>query len=721
MKACVLTIIAAAIAWLAINQNAVAQIAGTEIATPPQSEQREIEAITVVGEKAIPYRSSIATGATKTDTPLRDIPQAINVVPQAVLRDQGARSMQDVLRNVPGVGASHGDGQRDQVTIRGFSAIADQFIDGIRDDALYFRDLSNIDRVEILKGPAAVLYGRGSSGGLINRVTKKPEAGTFGDITLNIGSHSLRRMSADVNATLSESSALRVTGALEDSGNYRDQQFLKRSSFAPSFSYKLSGQTSVFLQAEYAKDNRVTDFGIPSFNGRPVNVRRETYYGSGNAARDDYSESEVGSASVVVNHRFNDALSVRNVTRFYQYDLDRNNTLPSGTLDSVAQTVGRSRGFVRRQEDGYFNQTDFTLKTGRGAFKQDWLFGVELGKQNKFQQFASQANIDKVNIFNPGNVVPPAIPLATINGNGAIPADSVLTVVGFYAQDQITLSEQWKALIGLRYDDYQQETMFARVLTPLARTDKKVSPRAGVVWQPSAWASYYVSVSQSFQPSAESFALAANNAANEPEITTSREIGAKLDLFDSRLSVTASLFNLERTNVKTTDPANPNVLINTGKQRTNGFELTANGRIVKGWEIVAGYAFLDGRITQSTSFVSSPQTPTTRIALRGNRPSLTPKHSAFAWVTHEIGNGFSAAGGLTYTAERFASPSNAVVLPGYLVADLAAYYRTKAYEISVNLKNITDKAHIVSSHGGNDNLILPGPPRELQVALRYKF
>lgn len=667
------------------------------------------------------YSPAAATSATKSSAPLRDIPQAVNVVPQQIIRDQAARSIQDVLRNVPGVSMSNGDGQRDQVTIRGFSAIADQFIDGIRDDALYFRDLSNIERIEVLKGPAAVLYGRGSSGGLINRVTKKPQEGRFGELTLNAGSYGLKRTSFDANTGIADGIAVRLTGAYEDSGSFRQQGFIERHSIAPSVSAALGAATRLLVQGEFAKDKRITDFGIPSFNGRPVDVPRETYYGSGNARRDDYTATEVASVTGAIDHRFNEVLSVRNATRYYTYDLDRNNTLPGGTVDTVTQTVGRSRGQVRRDEDGYFNQTDFTVKNSLGGIKQEWLLGMEVGKQNKFQQFVSQANIDRVSIFNPGGVVAPPLSTAARNSPASRPADSDFEVFGLYAQDQISLTSQMKALLGIRHDRFKQETRTAGVLIPLAREDKKLSPRAGLVWQPTETAAYYVSISKSFQPSGESFALANNNAANSPEKTQNREIGAKLDFLDGAVSTTLALFNLERTNIKVPDPANLARLLNAGEQRTNGFEFTVNGQLPQGLDVFAGYAYLDARITKSTARLASLQTPVVQIPLEGNRPSLTPEHSGFVWINKQLDGGFSAGGGLNYSADRFASASNAVVLPGYVTADLAVFHRSKLFDLALNVKNVTNRKYLISGHGGNDNLITPGGPREFQLTATYKF
>ncbi len=706
-----LTPLAAAVLFL-LQAAAAAQSTATQT----------LKEVTVHAAKDEGYSPAASSTATKGSAPLRDIPQTVNVVPQQLLRDRGAKSMQDALRNVPGVAFSSGDGQRDQVVIRGFSAISDQFIDGVRDDALYFRDLSNIERIEVLKGPAAVLYGRGSSGGLINRVTKKPRFDeTSGELALGLGSHSHKRVEADVNTPVGTSMAFRLNAAAEDSGSYRDQQFIKRHSIAPSLDIKLGPQTGLLLQYTNARDRRITDFGIPALNGRPVNVPISTYYGSGNAARDDTTTSQVEAVTATLSHRFSEALSLRNITRYYTYELDRFNTLPSGTTDPVSLTVGRTRSFILRDESGWFNQTDLSYRNTVGGFKQEWLLGMELGAQKKRAQSVSGGTVDRVNIFNPGRVVPPPIPAAAFAADSAIPSNTQQDTMALYAQDQITLAPQWKALAGVRYDVFRQHTSFERKLSALARTDRDFSPRAGLVWQPSESQSYYVSYSRSFQPSAEAFALAANTVANEPEITRNREIGAKLDFLDGALNVTAALFNLERSNIKNTDPANPRVQINVGKQRTNGLELTANGRLPGRWDISSGYAYLAGRMVESVATVTSTQLPTVAVPSLGKVPALTPRHSGFVWAMKELGNGFSLGGGLNYVGERFTSLTNLVTLPSYWTADLAAIYRAGRYEVGVNVKNVTDRKHFISSHGSNDNLILPGPPRELQATLRAKF
>jgi catecholate siderophore receptor len=655
------------------------------------------------------YNPAKSSSATKTDVPLRDIPQTVNVIPQALLRDQGARSLQDALKTVPGVGLSHGDGQRDQVTIRGFSAIADQFVDGMRDDALYFRDLSNIEQIEVLKGPAAVLYGRGSSGGLINRITKKPGA-DISEAALQVGSWSQKRGEFDLGRKLGDGGvSFRVTGAVEDAGSYRDQQFLERQALALSVKFKLSPATTLLLQAEYLHDKRVTDFGIPSYQGRVVQVAPGTYYGAANAKDNDFSESRVKSAGFVVEHAFSDQLKLRNAFRYYDYELRRNNTLVGG-VNEAAKTASLTRGNVNRDEDGYFNQTELVQKAVLGGMQHQILYGIEIGKQNKDVLTRSQANVATVSLFNP---VAPAVPFLA-GGAPAANNQSGFNVSSGYVQDQLTLSQHWKALAGVRYDRFEQETLERRPNQPeLSRTDSNWSPRAGLVYQPTGEQSYYASVSKSFQPSGETFALAANNADLAPETTKNKEVGAKLDLFDGSASISAALFRLQREHIKAADPATSKI-IPMGTQRTDGLELTFTGNLGQGWQVWSGYAWLDTEMIASIARDDGQP-------VQGKRATLTPRHTANLWFSKAIDNNWGAGAGLNYVDDRFANPGNTVMLSGYTTVDAMAYYRAKAVEVQLNVMNLLDREYIVAGHGSSKFLSLPGAPRSAQLTMRYRF
>lgn len=647
------------------------------------------------------------TTALKIDAPLRDIPQTIDIIPDQVIRDQRALSLQDAVKNVAGIGMATGDGQRDQFVIRGNIAYGDLFIDGVRDDALYFRDLSNIERIEILKGPASVLYGRGSSGGLINRVSKKP--GTEGgEIVLSYGSWDDKRGEIDLGHVFTDNDvAVRLTGAIERSDSYRDQGFLKREAIAPSVLFAPSERTRILLQADYLRDRRLTDNGIPAFQGRPVDVPASTYYGAANGRDVDFSQSEVWSTTATLDHEFSDTLRLHNAFRYYDYTLDRQNTIPN-IVNEAARTVTLNRQSTDRAEHGWFNQLELSGTFSTGPLEHKLLLGFEAGRQSKYELRIDRANIATVDLFDP---VLPVLPLE-VSGNPSTHRTGVYKTIGFYAQDMISLGEQWKVLAGLRHDRFRQEVHQRIAGQPdLARTDTFWSPRIGLVWQPTPTQSYYASWNKSYQPSGETFALSTSSADIAPEKTINREIGAKFDFFDGKLSTTISAFNLKRSDIKATDPVLLRV-VPVGVQRTRGIEASAQLELTEGWQAIASYAYLDARITKSPALDSG-------VPIQGNRPTLTPTHSASLWLMRNFGDRFGLGGGVNYVGDRQANLANTVVLPEYVTADAMAWARLGKFKAQLNIRNIFDRDYIISAHGTVGNLNMPGAPRSVMLTLRY--
>lgn len=670
----------------------------------------------VVTEKAAPagsYEATESAAATKIAVPLRDVPQAVNVVPKAVMRDQNALSVQDALQNVPGLSFSVGDGQRDQVAIRGFTAINDQFVDGVRDDALYFRDLSNVERIEVLKGPASVLYGRGSAGGLINRVTKKPVADPLLEVGATLGSKGQKRGEFDIGtASADQQTLFRLTGALEDSTGFRNQFFLERQVIAPSITFKLQPQTTLTVQADYLKDKRLADQGVPSFRGRPVDVPIETYFGADNGRERAFVQSEVASSTVTLDHAFSSGLKLHSVLRGYDYLLDRNYTtiakVTTGAVPSV--TIAQTRRL--RDEDGYYLQNELSQKAQWGATRHQLLYGLELGQQHKSELLSSRKNAATYDLFNPVLATLAPLPASIVPS-----ADNKnrVKVAALYLQDLATLNPQWKVLAGLRYDRLEQtrDDRTARNVD-LRRTDNTLSPRVGVVYQPTEQLALYAAYSRSFQPITDAFVFRANSDQLKPTQTGNKEIGVKLDV-GARASLTAAVFEMSQTNIQVADPANPGFALPVGKQRTRGLELTFTGEIAPQWELISGYSYMDGSITESTERTSAG-TP-----FQGNTAALTPRHSLNLWLKRKFNGGYYVAAGGRAESARYASADDLTVLPGYGVINLGAGYQEQKFDIAVTLKNLLNRKYFVAAHSGANDYNMPGEPRSLLVSARYRF
>lgn len=665
--------------------------------------------VRVISTQELPaYQADEATGATRIAAPLRDIPQTVNVVTETLVEDQAARSLQDTLQNVPGVSFNIGDGQRDQVVIRGFDAIGDQYVDGLRDDALYYRDLSNLEAVEVVKGPAAVLYGRGSSGGIVNRITKKPGP-SIREAELVTGSFSRARAAFDVGNSLGTSADFRITGALEDSGSFREEGFIEREAIAPSISLDISPNSSVLVQAERLHDRRITDMGIPAFRGSPVDVPIETYYGTADAERDDYTDADMTSGRVAFEHRIGTGLTLRADSRAYSYTLDRQNTF-AATVDDATGTASLFHGASDRKDDGWVGRLELAQEVSVAGMKHQPLYGVEVSRQTKDLRSWNWSVRPTVDVFDPARPPLAAFGVPVLGNDN----ETKMDVSSVYVQDLVTLSPQWKALLGVRYDVFEQ-AVDDRLTgqSDRQRTDREWSPRAGLVFQPSAWQSWYLSYSQSFQPSGETLAFSTAQADMAPEQTSNVEVGAKLDLFDGKLSTTASVFRLERTEIKNTDPTTQ-AIVPVGTQRTDGIELTAAGDVAPGWQLSAGYAYLDAEITESIAIQNG-------VSLEGNTAALTPRHSANAWLMRNLGHGWRLGGGLNYVGARFTSQDNLVTLDSYVTADAALVYESKTYDVALNAKNITDNEYFVSGHGSSNNLNAPGAPRSIELTARLRF
>ncbi|HEX8288677.1 MAG TPA: TonB-dependent siderophore receptor [Pyrinomonadaceae bacterium] len=681
---------------------------------------------TVTVEIEPEFVSSTTETATKTSTPLRDVPQSVEIVNRRLLDSQAIRTLQDALYNVTAVSAAQGEGRRDQFFIRGFSAIGDQFIDGIRDDAQYYRDLSNIEQIEVVKGPSAALFGRGSSGGIINRVTKKPNVyERVGNAEVNFGSYGLKRGMFDFGQPIVQDKlAFRFIGSYEKTGSFRHYFFQDRYNIAPSLSWKPTEKTDVTFQFEYLNDERVPDRGIPSYLGRPVDVPVGTYYGF---PERDRSKTRASSQALRFEHQINDFWTARNVFRHIYTETDFYNTGANGicvfnSINTVCTPVRATDpiysydrlGATRFQYNGnfkqnnLFNQTEIVGTTETFGWQHTILGGVELGYQTKGTLRYTNATPNPVSLVNPDLSRPVNIgPIQTNN-------DFDGKVFGLYVQDQINFTKQWKALIGVRYDSFNQKLDDLRAVNQdLERTDREWSPRVGLVYQPNEHFSFYGSYTRSFQPSGENLSLAANNEELGPELTRNYEAGVKATFQPYRLNATLAVFRLDRNNIKTTDPLNPTQLILVGEQRTDGFEVTVSGSPTRKLDVYAGYALLDARITKSNTVSGG-------VSLQGKTAQLTPRSSGNLWLTYQLPKQFRLGFGGYARTKTYTSTNNLVVLPGYARFDASLSWRSeKHYEIAFNLKNITNNRYYETSNG--DNNIQPGAPINGSITLRYRW
>ena len=645
------------------------------------------------------YGTAITATATKTDTALRDIPQTLTVVRRELLQDQNAQSVGDALRNVPGVSIAQGEGNRDQVVLRGINTASDFFVNGIRDDQERFRDLYNVESIDVVQGPAAVLFGRGGAGGVVNLVTRKPMRGASSDATLDFGSYGHKRGTAQFGAPISSKGDFRVSLMAEDSGGYRDSYFLHRYGINPTVGFNFGNATTLSVGFEHLHDRRLADRGIPSQFGLPVNVAPEQLFGSPNQNR---AQSTVNSTNLTLEHRFGSGLRFRNNFLAGKYGKFYQNVYP-GSAVNAAGTFTLSAYNHQIDRTNTFNQSDLIYDTVVAGMRHTFLFGIEAGYQ--FQDEVRHTAAPIPNVLISSSARDANFATAPV----AIDRHAVSDTIAGYAQDQIAFANHWKAVVGTRVDWFKARVDDHLPGNPdLSRADTAASPRVGLIYQPNNTASFYGSYSYTFLPSGQNLGLAVNTVYLTPENAKNYEVGGKFDLIEGRLNLTAAVFRLDRNNVKNTDPNDVTRLVLTGQQRTDGFVMSTSGSVSRRWKIHGGYAYLNGRITANTS--SAPA---------GRKVGLVP-HSQFTlWNTYDISQHWGVGAGLIDQTKMYTSFSNQVELPGFSRLDAALYYRTGAYRMGLNIENLRDSRYYSTANG--DNNITPGAPRAIRVSFTTRF
>lgn len=666
--------------------------------------------IVVTGQRDGGYRITSSSTATRTDTPLLDVPQAVTVLTKQRLDDQAILSVQDALRFVPGAVGAQGEGNRDQIVLRGNNSTADFFVDGVRDDVQYFRDFYNLDRLEILKGSNAMIFGRGGGGGVINRVTKTPDlANRLAAADAAVDTWGSWRVATDINQPLGPGIAGRLNAFYEEASNHRDFYGLSRWAVNPTLGLDLGARGSLVLGYEHAEDDRTADRGIPSQAGRPAPVSRNLFVGDPARNR---SRVNVDALSLAVDYKLADSLTLRHRTRWADYDKIYSNIFGVTALGADGR-IGVEAYQDPTRRHNLFSQTNLNWKTDLAGTSHNILFGFELGRQvtrnqrinGFFDGIVPGTTRAFVTLADSAN--PPPVTFRAGPGNRSIRAQA--EVAALFVQDQVKIGEHVELLAGLRYDRFELTVDNLLSGARFSRVDHLWSPRAGLVVKPVANASLYASFSRSYLPqSGDQFSsLDASLAALEPEGFLNREIGAKWDITPT-LNINIAAYVLDRTNTRAPGPVAGTIEL-TGRQRSRGIELGLDGQIRPWWQVQAGMAIQSARITTTTS-----------AAPAGRQVPLVPEFQASLWQRFQIAEPVGVGVGLLHQSSSFAGISNAVTLPAYTRVDGALFVKlAKGVQAQLNVENIFNVAYFPTAH--TDNNISTGTPRAARLTIRTSF
>jgi catecholate siderophore receptor len=676
--------------------------------TPRDTVPMSLPTIEVTGTARSSYLTRETNTATKTDTPLRDVPQSVTVISKNVIADQLMHGMADVTRYTPGITMGQGEGNRDQPTIRGNSTTASFFVNGMRDDVQYFRDLYNVERVEALKGANALIFGRGIGGGVLNRVTKTAEWTATRELSLQGGSYGNRRGALDVGQGVSDAIALRLNGVYENSDLYRDGVNVERYGINPAAAIQVTPRTRVLASYEHFKDDRTADRGIPSFAGAPLSVATpRTFFGDPSLS---YADALVHMGTASIEHTTGGRATIRNRSMFADYDKKYQNVFP-GAVSDAGNEVSISAYNNATERRNLLNETEISYRLMTGAVSQTLLGGVAVGRQitDNFREtgyFNDIATSINAPVSNPTVAVPVSFRQSASDANN----HSSATSVALYGQSQIVFSAHWQAILGARYERFDVNFYNLRTGEALSRKDDLISPRAALLYKPADAVTLYSSYSVSALPSSgdQFSSLTVTTETLEPEKFTNYELGVKWDVL-SRLSVAAAAYRLDRTNTTAPHPTDPARTLQTGSQRTEGFELSVTGAITPEWQIIGGYANQDATITSLTA-----------AAAPGARVPLVPKNTVSLWNRYQPTPALGVGLGVIYQDDVYAAIDDSVTLPGYTRFDAAAYYGVSRYlRLQVNVENLFNRKYFATAHSNNN--ITPGSPRSVRAAVVTGF
>ncbi|MCX7355795.1 MAG: TonB-dependent siderophore receptor [Alphaproteobacteria bacterium] len=680
--------------------SALAQQAPTML--PPVSVQTQGQV-----DEASPLKRTM-TSQSKYGGEIMDTPQSITVVTEELMEEQHVIRMRDALRNVPGISLGSGEGgnQGDTIFLRGFSTRGDMYLDGVRDFGSYNRDTFALQSVEVLKGASSTIFGRGSTGGVINNVSKEPISQNLNEVDLSSGTSPSGRGTGDFNYVFNETTALRFNAMAEYSEttdrNYVNSQ---RWGIFPSLTFGMNTNLEVNFNYLHQAEDNLPDLGIPFYFGKPAPVNRNTFYGY---ADFDYEKTYVDVATNRVKWNIDSAVTLTNSLRYGNESREQSPTAPrlaAGTTINTplsAVQVTRSKPTSDRDYQNITDQSDFLVTAKTWDLGHTINTGVEFAwetfKQTNYVITGNpNATLINPNAFQTTPVVRQVSSMTTTDTNSQ----------AFYIQDKVAVTDWLDLLGGFRFD------RFEATLTPIPTTatntitsvNRIPSGRAAAIVKPDDIQSYYFNWGTSANPSAENFTLANNTAAVAPETSEIYEIGAKYDLLEKRLGIQAAIYKLVKNNTRIPDSTGSFFVLD-GRQMVQGGELSVVGKITDKWQTMTGLS------------VMSSDNSSTQPANNGKDLVNTPSVTWNIWTTYDMFQNFTVGGGVFYVGEYYADVGNQNQIPAYTRVDMMASYKIdKNFALQLNIQNLLDKQYFTGS-GGN---VLPGAGRTGILTGTYKF
>lgn len=701
---------------LAAEADAALPAAAAEAAAPAAAaddQPTEVSGVEVRGRRLDRDYAAPVTRVGRMDEAPRDVPQSLTIVTEQLIRDRSADTVRDALRNVSGVTFNAGEGGRtgDQVTIRGYSAVGDLYLDGVRDIAQYNREVFNLQQIDVLRGSASVLFGRGSTGGVVNQVSKEASLRNEGEAALTLGSYNYRRATLDVNRRLGPTTGARLNLMWTDTDSFREGAEFSRYGVAPTVRTGIGTDDEIWVSGYYLYEDNIPDFGVPYYQGLPAPVPIDRFYGLTNF---DYETYKTGIATLGWQHRFGDGSQLRTTVRAGQYDRDvwpsapRFNLASTGGVLTDATVVNRSQPGRQGTENNLTLQTDYVRTFDLFGLSHRLLVGGELLNERS----------DTVRFGHLPGVTVPAGTVGAPNNRPTLPANFyarnvtqetrfVADTASIYLQDQVELGRGFRLVLGGRYDDFDADYERVGPLDDYSRRDRQFSWRAAMLYQPDETQTYYVSSGTSFNPSGELYALDPRGANTDPEENRNYEVGARWELRGGDLSIRVAAFRSEKLNERNTDPLIPDVYLLSGRRHTDGVELEVAGRITPRWQAFGGVAFLNAEVDESLNAGDV-----------GKRPINTPPYTANLWTTYQVTDSLLIGGGFEAIGERFTALNNTTRLPSYVRWDAVAQYQIGRLEFALNVLNLTDERYYEGLYSGHT---VPGAARTVRLTIETDF